>query len=256
MKELSNIATTQLPSEAYWDRRPCNVRHGTDPVGSEEWSRQVTARKYFVEPHIPAFAQFNQWCGKRVLEVGCGIGTDTLSFAQAGANIVAIDLSRESLKLASQRMPRRQYPNVELVHTNAEIALPDGPFDLIYSFGVLHHICRPLRALQLMKMRLRHDGELYLMVYAKRSLKSLLDEQPEAQPGCQIMRRYSKGGIKDLLWRAGFTASDVRRIHIFPYRVDDYVKHQYVRRWYLPAWLMPWLEPALGDHLLVKARLR
>ena len=60
-------------------------------------------RKYFVEPHIPAFAQFERWKGKKVLEVGCGIGTDAINFARAGARVTAVDLSDESLKLAKQR---------------------------------------------------------------------------------------------------------------------------------------------------------
>ncbi len=54
----------------YWDARPCNIRHSTKPVGSREYFDEVEARKYFVEPHIPGFAEFERWKGKRVLEVG------------------------------------------------------------------------------------------------------------------------------------------------------------------------------------------
>jgi len=53
-----------------WDRRPCNVRHSSKPLGTKEYFDEVEARKYFVEPHIPIFAQFPQWKDKRVLEVG------------------------------------------------------------------------------------------------------------------------------------------------------------------------------------------
>ena len=69
----------------YWDARPCNIRHSPKPVGSKEYFDEVEARKYFVEPHIPGFAEFERWRGKRVLEVGCGIGTDSINFARAGA---------------------------------------------------------------------------------------------------------------------------------------------------------------------------
>ena len=47
--------------QAYWDARPCNIRHSPKPVGSREYFDEVEARKHFVEPHIPGFAQFKRW---------------------------------------------------------------------------------------------------------------------------------------------------------------------------------------------------
>src|ERR1700744_2372637 len=98
---FENIALERV--QKYWNDRPCNIRHSTAPIGTKEYFDQVEARKYLVEPHIPAFAEFEKWRGKKVLEIGCGIGTDTMNFALAGAHVTTVDLSDRSMDLARKR---------------------------------------------------------------------------------------------------------------------------------------------------------
>ena len=88
---------------SYWDKQPCNLLHGISPIGSVEYFQEVSNRRYLVEPHIPEFAGFHLWQGKRVLEIGCGIGSDAEEFVKHGAEYVGIDISAESISMCRQR---------------------------------------------------------------------------------------------------------------------------------------------------------
>ena len=275
MSEFASVSLDQVRD--YWNRRPCNLRHSKKEVGSKEYFDEVEARKYFVEPHIPGFADFAQWKGKRVLEIGCGLGTDTINFARAGANVVALDYSDVSLDLASKRAWAFGLSDkIRFVHGNAEelaSLVPAGPYDLVYSFGVIHHTPNPERVISQLQKLMGPGSELRLMVYAKISYKTLwlmhtegpweigaLDplvaKNSEAQTGCPVTYTYTRKGLDRFL--KGFEITEAKKSHIFTWDVEHYIKHEYVRD---KVWqgvseqdLAEW-EEELGWHWLVKAKL-
>ena len=101
---MSNKFTVSINDvEKFWDDRPCNIRHSKKSIGTKEYFNEVESRKYFVEPHIPVFAEFSKWKGKKVLEIGCGIGTDSINFVKAGADLTCVELSDTSLDLCKRR---------------------------------------------------------------------------------------------------------------------------------------------------------
>jgi 2-polyprenyl-3-methyl-5-hydroxy-6-metoxy-1,4-benzoquinol methylase len=162
---------------AFWDKRPCNIRHSLKPVGTKEYFDEMEARKYRVEPHIPRFAEFPRWRDKKVLEIGCDIGTDTINFARHGAWVTAVELSERSLEIAKRR--------AEVFGLQAQIRFSPGnaeeldrtvliePYDLVYSFGVIHHTPRPDRVLDQMRRYVRSGGTVKIMVYHRYSWKVL-----------------------------------------------------------------------------------
>jgi 2-polyprenyl-3-methyl-5-hydroxy-6-metoxy-1,4-benzoquinol methylase len=265
--------------KTYWNSRPCNIRHSPSKVGTRTYFDEIEARKYIVEPHIPRFAEFEKWKDKRVLEIGCGIGTDTMNFARAGAQVTAVDISDRSLELAKQRTEIEGLTtNIEFYQVNAEelvSVVPVAPFDLVYSFGVIHHTPHPEQVIEQIKHFVKPGGTLKLMVYHRYSWKVLgilliygkgafwkLDElvarHSEAQTGCPITYTYSKQAIRELLMLNGFEITDISVDHIFPYMIEDYVHYRYNKVCYfryLPKSAFQWLEHHFGWHLCVTARV-
>jgi len=260
----------------YWNARPCNIRHSPEPVGTRKYFDEVEARKYFVEPHIRAFAQFERWNGKRVLEIGCGIGTDTISFARAGARVTAVDLSEESLAVARRRAAvygltdRIAFHRADAEHLSESV--PVEIHDLVYSFGVLHHTPQPQNAIREIRRYMGSDSVLKIMVYHRHSWKVLwilakwgkgafwrLDEliarHSEAQTGCPVTYSYSRTSVRDLL--EGFAVEAAVVDHIFPYRIAEYKRYSYRKtplfRW-MPDSLLGCMERRWGWHLCVTAR--
>lgn len=247
--------------QAYWNRRPCNIRHSTAEIGTRQYFDDVEERKYFVEPHIPGFAQFERWRGKRVLEVGCGIGTDAMNFARAGADYTAVELSEVSMALAKKRFEVFGLEG-RFIHCNAEQLshhVEHGAFDLVYSFGVIHHAPNPALIVQEMRQVIRPGGELKLMVYARNSWKDAMIEagfdQPEAQSGCPIAFTYTAEEAATLT--AGFEITELRQDHIFPYMVEQYVRYEYEPQpWFkaMPPGMFAALEKRFGWHMLITAK--
>ena len=263
--------------EEYWDQRPCNIRHSPSEVGTRQYFDEVEARKYFVEPHIPRFADFKRWRGKRVLEIGCGIGTDTINFARHGAMVTAVELSQRSLEIARQRAEVYGLENrIRFYQANGEKmtqVVPVEPYDLIYSFGVIHHTPDPEQVVDQIRHYVRPGGTIKLMVYNRYSWKVLwivlkfgkgqfwrlpevVARYSEAQEGCPVTFTYTKREMPRLLDRYAFKVTEMWVDHIFPYRVADYVEYRFKKVWYfrwMPRPLFRWMERRWGWHLCVTA---
>ncbi len=279
---MSTQTFEQVPIDhvrEYWDRRPCNIRHSTKTPGSREYFDEVEKRKYFVEPHIPRFAEFPRWQYKRVLEIGCGIGTDTINFARNGASVTAVDLSEKSLEMARKRAETFGLADrIRFYHGSAEQleqVVPPQTFDLIYSFGVIHHTPHPERVLEQLGSYSRPGTTVKFMVYNRHSwkvfwilltyrkcqfwrLKELIARYSEAETGCPVTYSYSRRELRELMERHGFRVKRVQIEHIFPYRIRDYVQYRYIREWYfrwMPEPLFHALERKLGWHLCVTAEV-
>lgn len=264
MKDINKVMS-------FWDNRPCNIRHSKKEIGSVEYFNEVEYRKYKVEPHIPHFAEFNSWKGKKVLEIGCGIGTDSINFARAGAKLTCVELSESSLELTKKRF---QVFGLEATFysVNAEElskVVPLEEYDLIYSFGVIHHTPNPEKVFNEIKKYMNNNTIVKIMMYSKYSwktigfflkngykfgfdLKKTIQYYAEAQLDCPVAYVYSYNDLKTLL--KDFEIVEIKKDHIFPYVISDYIKHKYNKKFIfkiLPNKVFKYLESILGWHYLV-----
>ena len=245
----------------YWDDRPCNVKHSKKEVGTKEYFDEVERKRYTAEPHIPYFAGFSNTKGKKVLEDGCGMATEGINYARAGATYTGTDLSIESLDLAKKRFKVYNNKGNFYLGNSEELSsfVPVETYDLIYSFGVIHHSPHPEKIISEIKKYMNKDSTLKIMLYASESWKNYMIEaghdQPEAQYGCPIANTYTKDEVRKLL--DGFDVT-IEQYHIFPYQIEPYKRGEFVKQpWFeaMPDEIFEVLKKNLGWHLLITAKL-
>ena len=122
----------------FWNEASCGEAlylSGTDRVGFEAQSR----RRYELEPFILDFARSEEFNGKKVLEIGVGLGADHQKFAEAGADLYGIDLTDRAVAHTRNRLACFDLCSTLDVGDAEQLAFADESFDLVYSWGVLHH---------------------------------------------------------------------------------------------------------------------
>ncbi len=152
----------------HWDDQPCGTRD--IPVENRAaFFRDLERERYSWEPYIPAFARFDRAKGKDLLEVGVGAGTDFVNWVRHGARGQGVDLTPRGVELTRERLA------LEGLHADVRIAdaerLPfaDDSFDIVYSYGVLHHSPDTARAIGEVRRVLRPGGTALIMIYHVRS---------------------------------------------------------------------------------------
>jgi ubiquinone/menaquinone biosynthesis C-methylase UbiE len=150
----------------FWDADPCGTRY---LEGVEDFEAHARAR-YALEPHIPEFAQFGSARGFRVLEIGVGMGADYLEWLKAGARATGVDLSPASLERARRRCDLAGYQSDLRVADAEHLPFPDNTFDVLYSYGVMHHSPDPAQCLREAWRVLKPGGHARIMLYHHPSL--------------------------------------------------------------------------------------
>jgi ubiquinone/menaquinone biosynthesis C-methylase UbiE len=147
----------------FWESEACGERYG---------SNQDEIR-YKLEPEILAFADFESATGKRVLEIGVGMGADFMRWVHAGAQATGVDLTERAVALTRRRLSEAGLTADVRVADAEALPFESGSFDIVYSWGVLHHTPDPQKAIAEAQRVLAPGGELKLMLYHRHSWVAL-----------------------------------------------------------------------------------
>jgi len=161
---------------SYWEREACGTQKhvvGEAEKFSKEWFERVEDNRYRAEPFIHSVAQFTRHHGKKLLEIGVGSGTDHLQWARAGLDCHGVDLTDEAIETTRRRLEIYGLHS-KLQRINAEsLPFEDSFFDVVYSWGVIHHSKNPEEIVDETHRILKKGGTFIGMMYGRYSVESL-----------------------------------------------------------------------------------
>ena len=180
---------------AFWQANPCGVKFANAEPGTRRFYELVEAHRYEKEWHIPSAADFAAARGLKVLEIGCGLGTDGAQFAKAGANYTGIDLTEAAVELARKRFEMFDLPGEFRTADAENLNFPDESFDLVYSHGVLHHTPDTAKAIREIHRVLRPGGRAVVMLYHRNSYNYRVNISLLRRAGAQLLKWDSGVGL-------------------------------------------------------------
>lgn len=239
---MTSAGTTGSPRalardvRAYWNARVHDLEMTREPVGTLAFFDALDEYRFDKLAYLPRLVDFGGYRDRRLLEIGCGIGTDLLRFARGGARVTGVDFSETAVKLARRNMElHAQAPDVFALADGAALPFPDRAFDVVYAHGVLQYAPDPRGIVEEARRVLRPGGTAMFMVYNRHSWLMALSRimkvglEHEDAPG---LRLYTIGEFRALLDGFG-------RIDILPERFP--VRSRLHRGW----------KAALYNHLFV-----
>lgn len=154
----------------FWEEEACGERSAVGEDARRRYAAQAAAR-YAAEPYIHPFARFVEGAGKDVLEVGVGMGADHAEWARSGPRRLAgVDLTERAVAHTAERLALEGRASELRVADAEALPFPDASFDLVYSWGVVHHAARPQRVVDEIRRVLRPGGVARVMLYRRGGL--------------------------------------------------------------------------------------
>ena len=195
---------------AYWNEHIHDLEIAKHPIGTKEFFEELTAYRFEKLVYLPRRVDFTVYKGKRLLEVGCGVGLDLVRFAQHGAIVTGVDLAEASIKLAKKNFAFHGVTGDLQIMDGEHLDFNDESFDVAYAHGVLQYTADAKRMIQEIIRILKPGGEAILMVYNRYSWLNLLSRLFGVQlehEDAPVLRKYSIHEFRRML--GGFSHVEI-----------------------------------------------
>jgi len=187
----------------YWNRRIHDLEMTDQPVGTKAFFDDLHDYRFDKLHYLPQLVDFSSFKGQRLLEVGCGIGTDLVRFAQGGARVTGVDLAETAIDLARKNFALNGVAAEELRVANGE-ALPyaDASFDVVYGHGVIQYTSNAPQLIRECHRVLKPGGTAIFMVYNRVSWLNAMSKLMKValeHEDAPVLKKYSIAEFKELL---------------------------------------------------------
>lgn len=202
VEDLTLNNTQPAAIRDYWNEHIHDLEITTQPVGTPRFFQELEAYRFEKLQYLPMVVDFSAYQGKRLLEVGCGVGIDLVRFARNGAVVTGIDLARIAVDLARENVAQhRLTANLQVMDGEA-LQFEDNEFDAVYAHGVLQYTANAEKMTMEIHRVLRPGGEAILMVYNKYSWLNAVSTVTKVElehEDAPVLRKYSIKEFKGLL---------------------------------------------------------
>jgi ubiquinone/menaquinone biosynthesis C-methylase UbiE len=178
----------------FWQENPCGTKFADAQPGTRRFYELVEEHRYRTEWHIPTAANFAASKGLRVLEIGCGLGTDGAQFAKAGAVYTGVDLTDAAIDLAKRRFEQFNLQGSFCTADAERLEFETNSFDLVYSHGVLHHTPDTAAAVSEIHRVLKPNGRAVVMLYHRDSYNYRVNISLLRRAGAHLLK--SEAGLR------------------------------------------------------------
>ena len=186
----------------YWNKKPYEFEVAESPPGTIDFFREIKSYRYNKIGYLKNVIDFNRYNGKKVLEVGCGFGTDLVCFARGGAIVTGVDISDFAVEMARKNLEIRDIKGEVLQMNGEELNFKENSFDAVYALTPLSYTPDPKKMVEEMHRVLKPGGEACLVVYHSDSwlnflhttfnIRLMRDDAP-------VFRQYSINQLRGLL---------------------------------------------------------